>query len=129
MNPFTSSMPISLTGGAGGAAGPAAGTSNNGLAIPISNPFNFDSSGWNVNFGTMAGNTSAPGAANGTNQTATPSASSAASGASGSTGTSGGYGVSGYGTAGINASMPGTSMMIPLLLGAVGLFLVLGHKL
>lgn len=112
---------MSLTGGAGGAAGPASGTANNGLSIPISNPFNFDSSGWNVNFGQMGGATSSPGAANGTNQTATPTASSSGSGAS-----AGAYGGL-AGTGGVNASAPAS--LVPLLLGAVGLFLVLGHKL
>jgi hypothetical protein len=41
------SMPISLSAG-GGTSG---SSSNAGVSTPISNPFNFDDSGWIINFG------------------------------------------------------------------------------
>lgn len=41
-------MPISLSAGGGG---PSGSSSNAGVQTPISNPFNFDGSGWVVNFG------------------------------------------------------------------------------
>lgn len=115
MNP----LDLALSG-SGGASGPATGTANNGLSLPFSTPFNFDGSGWVVNMGspgavsTASGNTGA----NPTNQTANPTASSAGSGMA-----------AGMGTARINAGMPsfGAGSM-PLILGAVGLFLVLSHR-
>lgn len=125
MTPFN----LALTGGAGGAGGPAAGTSNNGLALPMSSPFNFDYSGFMVNFGTQGAITQGgQQGANATQQTAVPTATSNGSGAA-SAGGYGAPGVSGYGTAGINASMPSNGSMLPVLLFAVGAFLVLGHKL
>jgi hypothetical protein len=41
------SMPISLSAG-GGTSG---SSSNAGVALPINTPFNFDGSGWVINFG------------------------------------------------------------------------------
>jgi hypothetical protein len=61
------SMPISLSAGGGG---PSSSGSNAGVQTPISNPFNFDGSGWVVNFGN--GNTTTANGnkdANGTQQT------------------------------------------------------------
>lgn len=68
------SMPISLSAGGGG---PSSSGSNAGVQTPISNPFNFDGSGFVVNFGgsnkTNAGGNSD---ANATSQTGTPGGSS-----------------------------------------------------
>jgi hypothetical protein len=55
------SMPISLSAGGGG---PSGSSSNAGVQTPISTPFNFDGSGWVINFGDgnevrAAGNTGA----------------------------------------------------------------------
>jgi len=60
-------MPLQLSAGGGG---PSTATSNAGVGTPISNPFNFDGSGWVINFGngnstTASGNKDA----NGTVQT------------------------------------------------------------
>lgn len=106
---------LSLTGGAGGAAGPASGTANNGISMPLSTPFNFDDSGWVVNMGSPGASTTAGGnaGANATQQTANPVA-------SGSTGT------------GQAASVAGLNLggnTVPLMIAALGLFLVLSHKL
>lgn len=63
-------MPISVSAGGGG---PSSAGSNAGVQTPISNPFNFDGSGWVINFG--AGNTTNAGGnsdANGTQQSGTP---------------------------------------------------------
>jgi hypothetical protein len=64
------SMPISLSAGGGG---PSGSSSNAGVQTPISNPFNFDGSGWVVNFG-GSNTTSTRGneGANQTDQTQTP---------------------------------------------------------
>jgi hypothetical protein len=64
-------MPISLSAGGGG---PSGSSSNAGVMTPISNPFNFDGSGWVVNFG-GSNTTTAKGneGANQTDQTQTPS--------------------------------------------------------
>ena len=110
MNPFASSMPISLTGGAGGAAGASSGTSNNGFADNFGTPFNFDNSGWVVNQGTNGTNTTAGG---NTGANATKQAASATPSASSSTGT------------GLMGALGNNAM--PLLL-VVGLVLLLSHK-
>lgn len=66
------SMPISLSGG-GGTSG---STSNAGVSTPNSNPFNFDGSGWIINFGN--GNSASATGNKDANQTAqTPTASAA----------------------------------------------------
>lgn len=103
---------LSLTGGAGGAAGPASGTANNGLSLPVSTPYDFDGSGWVVNMGSPGASTTAGGnaGANATQQTANPTASGGTGGAS---------------AAGFNLG----GNTVPLLLAALGLFLVLSHKL
>lgn len=43
-------MMPNLSASAGG-GGPSSSSSNAGVGTPISNPFNFDGSGWIVNFG------------------------------------------------------------------------------
>jgi hypothetical protein len=72
-------LPIpSLTLSAGG-GGPSGATASNGIGTPISNPFNFDDSGWIVNFGN-GNNANATGNRD-ANQTAqTPSAGGALGG-------------------------------------------------
>ncbi len=126
----------SLTGGAGGAAGPATGTSNNGISMPNSLPVNIDGSGWVINFGN--GNSSKAGGntgANQTQQTATPNATSSGSGGNGTggqpyipAGMPGGGAVAGdtgyYDPLG--GLLSGSSL--PLVLGALGVFLLLTHK-
>lgn len=67
MNPIGMMMPLSLTGGAGGAAGPASGASNNGFADNFGTPFNFDNSGWITNLHS-AGNTNGATGNTGANQ-------------------------------------------------------------
>lgn len=47
---------MQLSASAGG-GGPAASSSNAGVSVPINTPFNFDGSGWVINFGD--GNTAA----------------------------------------------------------------------
>ena len=116
---------LSLTGGAGGAAGPAGGTANNGFSMPTSTPFNFDSSGWVVNFDSPGASTKASGstAANATNQTATSTPTSTGSGVVGNPG---------GGAVPVNtgvSSVASSGSMLPIILAAVGAFLVLGHKL
>jgi hypothetical protein len=108
---------LTLAGGAGGAAGGSSGTANNGLSLPMSTPFDFDSSGWVVNFDSPGAKTTATGntGANQTTQTANPTASSSGSGIA--TGMASGL------------SALGGSNMAPLLIGAIGLYLVLSHKL
>lgn len=124
---FPQGMP-SLTGGAGGAAGPAAGTSNNGLALPMNTPFNFDSSGWVVNFGTNSGSASGNTGANGAQQTATPTATSSGSGASATMGYGSGGGVVGPGTQAINASRPTSGGGVMIFALAIGAYLILTGK-
>lgn len=56
-------MPLQLSAGGGG---PSTATSNAGVGTPIGNPFNFDGSGWVINFGngnstTASGNKDANG--------------------------------------------------------------------
>lgn len=67
--------PISLSAGGGG---PSGSSSNAGVMTPISNPFNFDHSGWNVTLGSSGISNTAQGNkdANATSQTGTPAASS-----------------------------------------------------
>jgi hypothetical protein len=109
----------SLTGGAGGAAGPASGTANNGLSLPWNTPFNFDDSGWVVNLHSNGASTTAGGntGANQNSQTSVPTASSSGSGGSMATG-----------AAGQAAALLGGNSL-PLILGAVGVFLLLSHKM
>jgi hypothetical protein len=97
-------MPISLSAGGGG---PSGASSNAGVQTPISNPFNFDGSGWVINFGN-GNSTSAKGneGANQTDQTQTPA-----------------------GTPGGLASALGLGSVDPmLLLLGVGAFLLLRKK-
>jgi hypothetical protein len=67
--------PISLSAGGGG---PSGSSSNAGVMTPISNPFNFDHSGWNVTLGSSGVSNTAQGNkdANATSQTGTPSGAS-----------------------------------------------------
>lgn len=107
----------SLTGGAGGSAGPAGGTANNGLSLPWNTPFNFDDSGWVVNLHSNGASTTAGGntGANQNTQTSDPRASSSDSGQAMSSGP-------------VAALMAGGNTM-PLILGALGVFLILTHRL
>ena len=50
-------MPLQLSAGGGG---PGYATSNAGVGTPISNPFNFDGSGWVINFGNGNSTTQTP---------------------------------------------------------------------
>lgn len=128
-------LPIpSLTGGAGGSAGPANGTANNGLSLPMSSPTNIDGSGWVVNFGN-GNSTDAKGnsGANQTQQTATAHPSSSGSGSTAQpyipASLPGGYSPQPGGDMGD----PGyydplaflSSGSLPLILGAVGVLLIL----
>lgn len=62
-------LPISLSAGGGG---PSGSSSNAGIGTPIGNPFNFDSSGWVVNFGN-GNSTTASGNKDANGMTQTPS--------------------------------------------------------
>jgi hypothetical protein len=66
---------LSLSAGGGG---PSGSSSNAGVMTPISNPFNFDHSGWNVTLGSSGVSNTAQGNkdANATAQTGAPAASS-----------------------------------------------------
>lgn len=117
----------------GGTAGPANGTANNGLSMPLSTPTNIDGSGWVVNFGN--GNTtraSGNSGANDTHQTATPTASSM--GSAGNMPTAQGYMLPIAGQLYQGAQDSGGPMppMGPnttaLVLGAVGVFLLLTRR-
>jgi hypothetical protein len=129
------SMPISMPGlGSmipsltGGTAGPATGSANNGISLPLSTPTNIDGSGWVVNMGD--GNSTKAGGnqgANTTSQTATPTAQGGASGAAGSGEPNGQQymlptaGQVSYGS----APMGGGLNMMVLVLGAIGAVLLL----
>lgn len=62
-------MPLQLSAGGGG---PGYATSNAGVGTPISNPFNFDGSGWVINFGN-GNSTTASGNKDANSTTQTPS--------------------------------------------------------
>lgn len=100
---------LKLTGGAGGAAGDSAGTSNNGMAFNFSTPFNFDNSGWVVNLHSQGNTNSAEG-----NRDANRSAQSASATPTAST-SAGGLGAMSSGS------------MLPLLVAAAGFLLLMRH--
>lgn len=116
MFPDLGTLELGLGGGSAGGASGSAGTS---LAMPMNTPFDFDSSGWVVNLQSPGATTTASGntGANPNNQTATPVASAGA----GVTPTAN------VPAANMAATLGGNTM--PLLLAAVGVFLVLSHKL
>lgn len=71
-------LPTSLSLSAGG-GGPSGATANNGISTPISNPFNFDDSGWIINFGN-GNSASATGNKDANQTTQTPSTGAGLSG-------------------------------------------------
>lgn len=107
MMPGPMPMDLKLTGGAGGAAGDSAGTSNNGMAFNFSTPFNFDNSGWVVNQHSTGNTNGAAG-----NRDANRSAQSASATPTAST-SAGGLGAMASGG------------MLPLLLAAAGFLLLM----
>ncbi|MFA9273407.1 MAG: hypothetical protein ACEQSE_00915 [Candidatus Aquirickettsiella gammari] len=107
MVPAPTPFDLKLTGGAGGAAGDSAGTSNNGLAFNFSTPFNFDNSGWVVNMHAQGNTNSAQGNRDANMSTQSASATPTASTSAG----------------GLGAISSGN--MLPLILAAAGIFILM----
>jgi len=119
---FPFSMPLNLTGGS---AGPVNSNpqSTDAFSMPFSTPFNFDGSGWNVTLGSTGTSNTATGNknANGTTQSANPTAT--ATQTPNNTNTSAVPRNTGYTAGGMQSGE------LPLIAGAIGLFLILSHAL